>query len=49
MLRSLENKVAWVTGAGTGIGEAGATARCTRHMLLLLQSTMRWSSMGPLA
>ena len=26
MLRSLENKVAWVTGAGTGIGEAGATA-----------------------
>ena len=26
MLESLENKVAWITGAGTGIGQAGAVA-----------------------
>ena len=36
MLRSLENKVAWVTGAGTGIGEAGAIAlaRAGVHVVL---------------
>ena len=36
MLRSLENKVAWVTGAGTGIGEAGATALAEAGMHVVL-------------
>ena len=26
MLRSIEGQIAWVTGAGTGIGQAGAIA-----------------------
>ena len=36
MLRSLENKVAWVTGAGTGIGEAGAIALAQAGMHVVL-------------
>ena len=36
MLRNLENKVAWITGAGTGIGEAGviALAQAGMHVVL---------------
>ena len=30
MLRSIEGEVAWVTGAGTGIGQAGAIAQQSR-------------------
>ena len=36
MLRNLENKVAWVTGAGTGIGEAGAIALAEAGMHVVL-------------
>ena len=36
MLRNLENKVAWVTGAGTGIGEAGAIALAEVGMHVVL-------------
>ena len=38
MLRNLENKVAWVTGAGTGIGEAGAIALAEAGMHVVLSS-----------
>ena len=36
MLRNLENKVAWVTGAGTGIGEAAAIALTQAGMHVVL-------------
>ena len=36
MLRNLENKVAWVTGAGTGIGEAAAIALAEAGMHVVL-------------
>ena len=36
MLRDLSNKVAWVTGAGTGIGEAGAIALAQAGMQVVL-------------
>lgn len=36
MLRKLEQKVAWVTGAGTGIGEAGAIALAQVGMHVIL-------------
>ena len=35
-MRNLENKVAWVTGAGTGIGEAGARALAAAGMHVVL-------------
>ena len=41
MLRSLENKVAWVTGAGTGIGEAGAIALAHAGMHVVLSGRRR--------
>jgi NADP-dependent 3-hydroxy acid dehydrogenase YdfG len=41
MLRSLENKVAWVTGAGTGIGEAGAIALAQAGMHVVLSGRRR--------
>jgi len=36
MLRELTGKVAWVTGAGTGIGEAGAVALAQAGMHVVL-------------
>jgi len=36
MLESLKNKVAWVTGAGTGIGQAGAVALAKNGVRVVL-------------
>ena len=36
MMRDLTGKVAWITGAGTGIGEAGAVALATAGMHVVL-------------
>ena len=35
-MRDLKDKVAWVTGAGTGIGEAGAEALAAAGMKVVL-------------
>ena len=35
-MRSLKDKVAWVTGAGSGIGEAGALALAREGMTVVL-------------
>ena len=43
-MRSLEGKVAWITGAGTGIGEAGARALADAGMQVVLSGRRR----GPL-
>jgi NADP-dependent 3-hydroxy acid dehydrogenase YdfG len=40
-MRSLEGKVAWVTGAGTGIGEAGARALADAGMHVVLSGRRR--------
>ena len=39
MLRNLENKVAWVAGAGTKIGEAGAIALAEAGMHGVVRQT----------
>ena len=36
MLRDLSNKVAWITGAGTGIGEGAAVALSEAGMRVVL-------------
>ena len=36
MLRDLTDKVAWITGAGTGIGEGGAVALAQAGMHVVL-------------
>lgn len=41
MVRDLTNKVAWVTGAGTGIGEAGAVALAAAGMQVVLSGRRR--------
>ena len=41
MLRDLTGKVAWITGAGTGIGEGGAVALAEAGMQLILSGRRR--------
>ncbi|MDZ7669776.1 MAG: SDR family NAD(P)-dependent oxidoreductase [Gammaproteobacteria bacterium] len=41
MMRDLEGRVAWVTGAGTGIGEAGAAALADAGMTVVLSGRRR--------
>ena len=41
MMRNLQGKVAWVTGAGTGIGEAGAIALSQAGMRVILSGRRR--------
>lgn len=40
-MRDLEGRVAWVTGAGTGIGEAGAAALANAGMTVVLSGRRR--------
>jgi len=40
-MRSLQGKVAWITGAGTGIGEAGAVALAAAGMKVVLSGRRR--------
>ncbi len=54
-MRNLEGKVAWITGAGTGIGEAGALALARAGMQVVLSGRRREpleataSAIGPAA
>jgi len=41
VVRDLTNKIAWVTGAGTGIGEAGAVALAAAGMQVVLSGRRR--------
>ena len=41
MLESLNDKVAWVTGAGTGIGQAGAVALAKNGTKVVLSGRRR--------
>ena len=41
MIRDLTNKVAWITGAGTGIGEAAAKALAAANMQVVLSGRRR--------
>ena len=43
MLRDLTDKVAWVTGAGTGIGEGGAVALAQAGMHVVLSDVVKIS------
>jgi NADP-dependent 3-hydroxy acid dehydrogenase YdfG len=40
-MRSLQDRVAWITGAGTGIGEAGAVALAAAGMQVVLSGRRR--------